>query len=404
MSAPAVLVIGGGPAGTFAAIAARKQSPDREVRLLTEEHCEPYEKPPLSKGVLVGRSAPADAPIAGPGGLASHHVVLECHASCIRIDRAERTVVLAGARPLPYSALVIATGSLVRELPQLPVGTPRVHYLRTEADALRLNAALRDTRRLLVIGGGLIGLEVAASAAELGVAVTVLELAPRVLERVCNEAIASRIADEHRRRGVELRVGSAMASATADANEVEVVTASGERLVADTVVVGTGARPNDALAAAAGLQVRDGIVVDEYCRTSDPAIFAAGDVVRFPGPHGPVRLENWKHAQDQGIVAGKNAAGASEVYNVTPSFWSEQYGLYVQGVGWPMSGTTLVTRPLQDSAALTFDVLDGRIVGALGINVQRDMAAVRRLIERGTVIDPVALADPSQPLAAMLKR
>jgi NADPH-dependent 2,4-dienoyl-CoA reductase/sulfur reductase-like enzyme len=195
-----------------------------------------------------------------------------------------------------------------------------------------------------------------------------------------------------------------MASATADANQVEIVTASGERLVADTVVVGTGAKPNDTLAAAAGLQVRDGIVVDEYCRTSDPAIFAAGDVVRFPGPHGPVRLENWKHAQDQGIVAGKNAAGASEVYNMTPSFWSEQYDLYVQGVGWPRSGTTLVTRPLQGSAALTFDVLDGRVVGALGINVQRDMAAVRRLIERGTVIDAAALADPWQPLAAMLKR
>jgi len=401
---PAVLVIGGGPAGTYAAIAARKQSPDAEVRLLTDEHCEPYEKPPLSKGVLVGKSAPADAPIAGPGGLASHKVVLDRHASCLRIDRTGRTVVLADARALPYSSLVIATGSVVRQLPQLPPGTPRVHYLRTEADAHRLKATLGETRRLLVIGGGLIGLEVAASAAELGVATTVLELAPRVLERVCNETIAARIADEHRRRGVELRVGSAVASATAGPREVEVITTSGERLVADAVVVGTGARPNDALAAAAGLDVRDGIVVDEYCRTSDHAIFAAGDVVRFPGPHGPVRLENWKHAQDQGIVAGKNAAGASEVYRTTPSFWSEQYDLYVQGVGWPMSGTTLVTRPLQGSAALTFDVLDGRIVGALGINVQRDMAAIRRLIERGSVLDPAALADPSQPLAAFLKR
>lgn len=385
-------------------MSAKKQAPDAEVRLLTDEHCEPYEKPPLSKGVLVGKSAPSDAPIAGPGGIASHGVVLDCHATCREIDRAARTVVLAGDRSLPYAALVIATGSLVRELPQIPLGTPRVHYLRTEADADRLKATLRDTKRLLVIGGGLIGLEVAASAAELGVATTVLELAPRVLERVCNEAIASRIADEHRRRGVELRVGSAMASAVTTVNGVEVVTTSGERIAADTVVVGTGAKPNDSLAAAAGLDVRDGIVVDEYCRTSDPHIFAAGDVVRFPGPHGPVRLENWRHAQDQGVVAGRNAAGASEVYKTTPSFWSEQYDLYVQGVGWPMSGTTLVTRLLQGSAALTFDVLDGRVVGALGINVQRDMAAVRRLIERGTIVDQAALADPSQSLAAMLKR
>jgi NADPH-dependent 2,4-dienoyl-CoA reductase/sulfur reductase-like enzyme len=404
VSAAAILVIGGGPAGTFAAISAKKQSPESEVRLLTDEHCEPYEKPPLSKGVLVGKAAPADAPIAGPGGLSSHGVVLDCHACCRAINRGARTVALADGRSLPYSALVIATGSVVRELAHLPPGTPRVHYLRTGTDAHRLKATLGDTKRLLVIGGGLIGLEVAASAAELGITTTVLEVAPRVLERVCNETIGARIADEHKRRGVDLRVGTAMASATSTGDAIEVVTSAGERLVADTVVVGTGAKPNDSLAADAGLDVRDGIVVDECCRTSDPAIFAAGDVVRFPGPHGPVRLENWRHAQDQGVIAGRNAAGANEAYKTVPSFWSEQYDLYVQGVGWPMSGTTLVTRPLQGTAALTFDVLDGRVVGALGINVQRDMAAIRRLIERGTIVDAAALADPSQPLAALLKR
>ena len=133
-------------------------------------------------------------------------------------------------------------------------------------------------------------------------------------------------------------------------------------------------------------------------------IFAAGDVVRFPGPHGPVRLENWRHAQDQGVVAGRNAAGGSEPYLTIPSFWSEQYDLYIQGVGWPVTGTTRVRRPLPGNAALIFDVNDGRLAGAQGINVQRDLAAVRRLIERRTPVDPAALADPSQPLAAMLKR
>jgi NADPH-dependent 2,4-dienoyl-CoA reductase/sulfur reductase-like enzyme len=322
-----VIVIGGGPAGTFAAISAKKQDPGAEVRLLTDECCEPYEKPPLSKGVLVGKSAPADAPIAGPGGLAAHGVVLDCEASCRAIDRTTRAVVLADGRSLSYSALVIATGSLVRELPQLAPGTPGVHYLRTEADAERLKITLRETRRLLVIGGGLIGLEVAASAAGLGVATTVLELAPRVLERVCNEPIGTLIADEHRRRGVDLRLGCGMRSARCVDGEFEITTASGERLGADTIVVGTGAKPNDALAAAAGLDVRDGIVVDEYCRTSDADIFAAGDVVRFPGPHGPVRLENWRHALDQGVVAGRNAAGASDTYRTIPSLWTVQYDL-----------------------------------------------------------------------------
>jgi 3-phenylpropionate/trans-cinnamate dioxygenase ferredoxin reductase component len=402
--APAIVVIGGGPAGTFAAIEAKKHAPDAEIRLLTNERCEPYEKPPLSKSVLAGKAAPADAPIAGPGGLASHGVLLDCRADCCAIDRGSRTIALADGRSLPYTTLVIATGSVVRELPDVPAAMAAVHYLRTESDAERLKTTLRNTPRLLVVGGGLIGLEVAASAAGLGVATTVIELASRVLERVCNEEVAGIVAAEHRRHGVDLRLGSGVSAARFGGPAIEVTTTSGERIVTDAIVVGTGARPNDALAAAAGLEVRDGIVVDEDCRTSDPHIFAAGDVVRFPGPHGPVRLENWRHAQDQGMIAGRNAAGAREVYRTIPSFWSEQYDLYIQGVGWPLVGTERLIRPLQGTAILTFDVLDGRVVGALGINVQRDMAVVRRLIERGTPVDPAALADPAQPLAAMLKR
>jgi NADPH-dependent 2,4-dienoyl-CoA reductase/sulfur reductase-like enzyme len=400
-----ILVIGGGPAGTFAAMAAKKQDPAAAVTLLTEEPCEPYEKPPLSKAVLLGKVLPADAPIAGPGGLAAHGAVLETHARCHAIDREARTLVLDGGRRRPYDALVIATGSLVRELPHLPVGMPHVHYLRTEADAHRLLAHLRDTRELLVVGAGLIGLEVAASAAALGVRTTVLELAPRILGRVCDEETGGLIEAAHRRHGIDLRLGCAVDSAALEADgRIAVTTTTGDRLTADLIVVGTGAKPNDALAAAAGLAVDDGIVVDERCRTSDAAIFAAGDVVRFPGPHGPVRLENWRHAQDQGMVAGRNAAGAGEAYRTVPSFWSEQGDLYIQGVGWPMAGRQRVRRPLPGDAALVFEISDGRIVGALGINVQRDLAAVRRLIERAVPVDPAALADPGQPLAAMLKR
>jgi NADPH-dependent 2,4-dienoyl-CoA reductase/sulfur reductase-like enzyme len=400
-----ILVIGGGPAGTFAAMAAKKQDPSAAVVLLTDEPCEPYEKPPLSKAVLLGKVLPADAPIAGPGGLAAHGAVLETHARCRAIERQTRTLIVDDGRRRPYDALVVATGSLVRELPHLPAGMPHVHYLRTEADAHRLLAKLRGTRDLLVVGAGLIGLEVAASAAELGVKTTVLELAPRILGRVCDEEIGGLVDAAHRRHGVDLRLGCAVDSAAVEPDgRIAVTTTTGERLTADLIVVGTGAKPNDGLAAAAGLAVDDGIVVDEHCRTSDPAIFAAGDVVRFPGPHGPVRLENWRHAQDQGIVAGRNAAGGSEAYRTVPSFWSEQYDLYIQGVGWPVAGSERVRRPLPGNAALTFEVSAGRLVGALGINVQRDLAAVRRLIERNVPVDAAALADPGQPLAAMLKR
>jgi NADPH-dependent 2,4-dienoyl-CoA reductase/sulfur reductase-like enzyme len=150
--------------------------------------------------------------------------------------------------------------------------------------------------------------------------------------------------------------------------------------------------------------VADGVIVDDHCRTSDPAIFAAGDGTRIPGPHGPVRLENWRHAQEHGAVAGRNAAGGEAAYNVAPSFWSEQHDLYIQGVGWPVvQPSARVRRPLGADAILLFE-LDGSHLGyAMGINAQRDIAAARRLIERRVPVDANDLADPAKPLAAMLK-
>jgi NADPH-dependent 2,4-dienoyl-CoA reductase/sulfur reductase-like enzyme len=405
VTARRILVVGGGPAGTFAAISATKQDPDALVSLLTRESCEPYEKPPLSKAVLLGRTTPEAAPIAGPAGVAGHNVVLEMRADCEAIERGRRTVVLAGGRRMPYDALVIATGSTPREIPLLPIGTVRVHYLRTHDDARALEGALRRSTDLLVIGGGLIGLEVAASAATLGVKVTVLEVAPRILARVCDEDTGAAIHAAHMRHGVDLRVSTTLVSAAPQPDgRIEAVTGAGDRLLADLVVVGTGSKPDTALASAAGLAVDDGIVVDRQCRTSDPLIFAAGDCVRFPGPDGLVRLENWIHAQDQGIVSGKNAAGGDATYAAVPSFWSEQYDLYIQGVGWPVPDSLRVPRPLEGDRLLVFEVKGGRLANAMGINAQRDIALARRLIERRLPVDAAALADPGRQLAAMLKQ
>jgi len=399
-----VLVLGGGPAGTLAAITAKKQDPSLSVLLVTDEPCEPYEKPPLSKTVLLGTAKPSDAPIAGPCGVAGHGIVLERQARARAIDREARTVILEDGRVLPYGALVLATGSTIRELAVLPAGMRHVHYLRSERDAVLLTGRLRDTRHLLIVGAGLIGLEVAAVAAELGVATTVLELTSRILSRVCIEEIGTIVESAHRRHGVDLRLGCAVSNARHGEGEIEVLTTTGDHITADLVVIGTGAKPNDALAAAAGLAVEDGILVDDCCRTSDPAIFAAGDVVRFPGPYGPVRLENWRHALEQGAVAGRNAAGAAEAYRAVPSFWSEQYDMYIQGVGWPTQETDRVTRPMPGDAALTFEMREGRLVGAMGINAKRDLAAARRLIERAVTVDPRALADTNVPLTSLLKR
>ena len=400
-----IVVIGGGPAAVWAAIEAKKRDPNAAVTLLTEEASEPYEKPPLSKAVLLGKAEPEDAPIAGKGGLATHGVTLKTNAKCSAIDRAARAVVTEKER-VPYDALVIATGSLMREIPLLPRGMERVHYLRTDADALALKAALGTCKQLAVIGGGLIGLEVAASAAELGIEVTVVEVAPRIMGRVCDDETGAIILAEHQHHGVEIVTGTSVTQVTPQLDgHLALETSDGDIVAAELVVVGAGVMPNDALAADAGLNVQDGIVVDEHCWTSDAHIFAAGDVTRFPGPDGLVRLENWRHAQDHGAVAGRNAAGAGDAYRMVPSFWTEQYDLYIQGVGWPQSKPgQRIRRKLDGKSTLLLETQDGVISYALGINAQRDLAAVRRLIERKVPVDPAALADPGQPFAAMLKK
>ena len=399
-----IVVVGGGPAGVYAALEAKHTDPSAEVVLLTDEQCEPYEKPPLSKGVLTGKALPEDAPIAGRGGAAAHKVVVEFLAVCTAIDRAARKVVTASGREYPYDSLVLATGCVVRELPQWPAGMPRVHYLRTEKDARALATALRQSKHLLLIGGGLIGLEVAASARHLGVKTTVLEVGSRLLARVCDEQTGAFVTEKHRQNGVDIRTGTTITTVQASDTGFDITTSAGDKLFTDIVVVGAGVKPNFALAAAAGLAVEDGIIVDEHCRTSDPNIFAAGDVVRFPGPHGMVRQENWHHAQDHGTVAGRNAAGANETYRPIPLFWSEQYELYIQGVGWPPPKPDLhIHRPVEGHCPLVLELVGGTLVYAMGINVQRELAIARRLIERQIPVDPAILADPSKPLADLLK-
>jgi len=396
------VVIGGGPAGVWAAIEAKRRDGAANVTLLTEEACEPYEKPPLSKAVLLGKANPEDAPIAGKGGLAAHGVALKTNSKCQAVDRAAR-VVHTDAGPLPYDALVIATGSLMREVALLPPGMKRVHYLRTDVDARTLKADLAGCKHLAVIGAGLIGLEVAASARELGIKTTVIEFAPRILSRLCDEDSGAFVLAQHQHHGVDIRLNTSVTKAVPQSEGIALTLSGGDMIVADLVVVGTGVKPNEALAAAAGLAVQDGIVVDEQCRTSDPAIFAAGDVTRFPGPHGSVRLENWRHGQDQGAVAGRNAAGADEPYRTVPSFWTEQYDLYVQGVGWQPAKPQRVRRPMPGKSALLLETEGPLLSYAIGVNAQKDLAAVRRLIERRIAVDPAALADPGVPFAAMLK-
>jgi 3-phenylpropionate/trans-cinnamate dioxygenase ferredoxin reductase component len=400
-----IVIVGAGPAGVGAALAARQQDPSAEILLVTDELCEPYEKPPLSKVVLTGKAKPQDAPIAGPGGVGGHKITLRPGVRCAAIDRGGRALVTEAGERIRYDALVLATGAINRVLPLFPAGQPGIHYLRTQAEALALREQLGRSRALLVVGAGLIGLEVAASASEIGINTTVLEVAPRILARVCDEETSALVHARHSARGVDIRLGVAIAAVqTLPDGRIAAETKAGEAFTADLVVVGIGAVPDDRLAKAAGLDVQDGILVDDHCFTSDRAILAAGDCTRFPAPSGPVRLENWRHGQEHGAVAGRNAAGGEAIYSVTPSFWSEQFDLYIQGMGWPLPPPSAqVRRQIGPNAMLRFDLDGDRLAYVLGINAQRDIAAARRLIERRVAVDPADLADPSKPLAAMLK-
>jgi len=400
-----IVVVGGGPAGVAAAMAAKQQDAAAEILLLNDEHHEPYEKPPLSKAVLTGKASAHDAPIAGAKGVAASGVVLKGGVRVTAIDRGAHAVVTDSGERIGYDALVLATGSVNRVLPMFPAGHTGIYYLRTEAEARALKAHLGEARMLVVIGGGLIGLEVAASAAELGIKTTVIEIAPRILARVSDAETSRLVHERHHARGVDIRVGTAVAALRdLPGGRHAIALKSGETVEADLIVVGTGAAPDDALARAAGLATQDGIIVDDHCRTDDPAIFGAGDCTRFPGPHGPVRLENWRHAQEHGAIAGRNAAGGDAAYNVAPSYWSEQFDMYIQGAGWQVAEPSArVRRESAPGASLLFELDGDQIAYVLGINAQRDIAMARRLIERKIAVDAKDLADPAKPLAQMLK-
>jgi 3-phenylpropionate/trans-cinnamate dioxygenase ferredoxin reductase subunit len=399
-----IVIVGGGPAGVGAALGARAQDASAEIILIDDENVEPYEKPPLSKAVLTGKAMPQDAPIAGPQGIAGANVARK-PARATAIDGAGRAVATESGERIPYDALVLATGSRNRILPMFPEGTPGIYYLRTAEEAMALRAHLRLAKSLLLIGGGVVGLEIAASAAELGIKVTVIEIAPRILARVCDEETAAIIHQRHVDHGVDIRTGIVCVGLQGlPDGRLAVVTKANETPAGDLIVVGAGAVPDEALAKAAGLAVQDGILVDDRGRTSGPAIFAAGDCTRFAGPNGPVRLENWRHAQEHGAAVGRNAAGGNTAYKPVPSYWSEQYDLYIQGMGWPVpEPSARVRRKISDKATVMFELDGATIAHAIGINAQRDIATIRRLIERRIAVDAAELADPAKQLNAMLK-
>ncbi|MFZ9131631.1 MAG: NAD(P)/FAD-dependent oxidoreductase [Gemmobacter sp.] len=402
-----VVIVGAGQAGAWVAATLRAEAPGARIVMIGAEPHAPYERPPLSKGILAGKAEPASAALRPPGYWEGAGIALATGRRAVAIDRAARCVLLDDGTAEPYGTLVLTTGAEARTL-DAPVdaGAP-VFMLRTLDDALALGARLRPGARIVAIGAGFVGLEVAATAREAGCAVTVLEAAPAALGRVLDPTVADEIVDLHRRHGIEVAFGvrvNAIRGAPGGGARVDL--ADGRSIAADTVVVGIGARPCDDLARAAGIACDDGILTDAEGRTSDPLIFAAGDVARAMHPlmGRPLRLESWQNAQNQGIALGKLLAGGEAPAAEVPWFWTDQFGANFQMCGAPRAWDQVVWRGRpEDGRWSVLYLCAGRAVAGNTFDAARDMRALRRLVEVGAPVDPARFADPATNLLALMR-
>ena len=398
MNAP-LIIVGAGHAGGRAALTLREEGYTGRLMLIGDELHLPYERPQLSKGLLQGTTDLAGYSLCDSARLAELGIEHIAGNPVTQLEPQTHRLQLADGQWLPYAGLLLATGGRARRLPQAQAN---VLYLRTHDEALALRSALRPGTRLVVVGGGFIGLEVAATARGLGCEVTVLEAGPRLAGRVLPPVISQALLDLHREHGVQVRLNVALESIQADA----VLLVDGQRLPCDLIVVGIGMQPNLELAAAAGLEVGQGIRVDACLRTSAPNIYAAGDVCEFRLDGLYQRQETWRNAEAQGRHAALNLLGREVPFEALPGFWSDQYDWGLQTVG--VITPTVVSRPLPSGGLLLFYLdadqhLRGACGWAPGNSVAKDIKLCERLISARIALDTASLANPELSLKLLLR-
>lgn len=397
-----LVVVGAGLAGLRCAESARAEGfPGRIVLVGAEPHL-PYDRPPLSKAVLLEPGAETTIGLSTREALIDAHMELRLGQAATAIDRAARRLVLADGEQIAYDRLVLATGSATRTLRDLPPGRLGVHYLRSLDDALALRTALADAAEVAVIGAGVIGLEVAAAAVSPARRVTVIEAADRVMGRAACPAISAFIAEQHAAAGVHLRLGVSVAGVAEEGGVYSLTLSDGTAVKADLVVVGIGVSPNDRLARDCGLEVESGgICVDGYGMTSDPAIYATGEVaVHFNARHGRHdRQETWAHADAHGAHVGRSLVAPEADYDAVGSYWSDQYDVTLNVLGAPVGEIDVVRGDPGEGKFLVFHLADGKLAGVSAVNDARGLRAAKALI--GADVDPAALADPAADLRAM---
>jgi 3-phenylpropionate/trans-cinnamate dioxygenase ferredoxin reductase subunit len=404
--AGAVLILGGGQAGACTAMTLRREGYSGRVILVGEESHPPYERPPLSKGVLIG-GEPQRVQISNLDDYRSSEIELRVSTKAMSLDLVDRKVLLGGGERLGFDTLVLATGSIVRRL-QIPGGDlDGVVYLRTLDEALDLRSRLARQPRTVIVGGGLVGLEVAASARTLNCDVTILEMQHGLMSRVAPPQVGKFFEQAHRDRGIKIHFATEVENIEGFQKVERVVCSDGRAFAADLVVVAIGVTAQTQLAATAGLEVKNGIVVDGYGRAAGATVYAAGDVTNHPNPflNRRVRLESWQNAQNQAIAVAKAICGNATPYAEVPWFWSDQFDFNLQMVGLPVTWDTVITRGDPRSASFSIFYLEGqRVVGVSSINCPHDIAIGRRLIEKNVIVDSASIADVQIALKKLLKR
>ncbi|MGH6946489.1 MAG: NAD(P)/FAD-dependent oxidoreductase [Kiloniellales bacterium] len=402
-----VVVVGAGQAGLNVARALRGERFGGEIVLIGEEPHPPYERPPLSKAVLAGAAAPDSVLLIKPEAFARLELDFRPGTRALAIDRDARSLALASGERLRYDRLVLATGGAARK-PAIPgIDFTGVFGLRSLEDSLAIRAELSDGKRLAVLGGGWIGLEVAATARRRGLEVTVFEVADRLCARVAPPLLSRYLEALHRANGVALRLGESIGEIVAEGDGLALTLTSGEVLAVDCLVYGIGLVANDQLARAAGLECDGGILTDAEGRTADSATFACGDVAVFAHPAldgRRRRLESWGNAQHQPVATAKALLGLEVRYEEIPWFWSDQYKTNIQMLGLPDPARESVLRGrIEEGRFSLFWLADGTISAAVAVNAASDIQVAKRLMQRRKTVETAALADPAQNLRALLK-
>lgn len=394
-----IVVIGAGHAGGRAIEALRGAGYGGKLTLIGCEPFRPYERPPLSKGVLFD-PLPQPQFLQADSYYAAHNVDIRLGVSAVSLDPGRRRIDLSDGRTVHYSQALIATGGRPRRLSQIETGTLPVFYLRDFDDAMRLRQALIPDRRVVIVGGGVIGLEVASAARRRQCEVTVLEAADRVMSRVASPAISAWVADRHARFGVRIHCGVSITGMRQNAIQL----ADGRQVIADLLVVGIGITPNVELATGAGIEVAEGILVDDFGRTSAPDVFAAGDVAAqfVPQFARRIRLETWANAQNQAAAVASNMCGPARPCRDLPWYWTDQQDFTLQVAGDPLTGVEVLRGDPADGAFTLFHLRDASIVGATAVNNRREMALARRLVQSMVEVDPAAIADRNFDLRTAL--